>query len=575
MIRALITGSLYGEPQARTSQAGKLYATATNLMQAVKSLGMADSTAELFGFDDSAMRQAKTMAQIATRNQRRLSEQLSAVQGAAKRPEQARALGVDVADPDAVRAKIAEIKQERDAWETWSTNPDLVSRIRAEAEAQAGPRASAATGTAAHPAETARALVAHPDVRRLGDRIRVVERQADLRPELRPQDGGPVKAVIDRGKIVLVGEHWTADDLARMEGVLQHEGGVHLARDSGFYDPSVQAAGKVLRAVGLKALAGEASWNDVTRQFQALVRNHNSTAQRAHELARNALGEAADAQTDRLAEEALGYLAELNPRHSLIRRLMATVKAVLYRMGVKIELGDAELVALARLGLKQQARQQTGANRGEMSDEARYSQSATPRTKFDRSTLTTVTGKEFADFSREPLDLKALRQAAKEYAQRANIQRTVTNQDTGASITIQPRGIRETLQHGSGPQKIQSIAALDRLLENGVEVYTGADLKGRPFKVRVFAAKLDMGGQRYLVALGTKERSDRTLFYDHEMLEVARLGAATPQSSESLVAEADAPRQDSSLISIALKALQNNGSVRYSRPHAWAALPLT
>jgi len=335
-------------------QDGKTIATATNLMQAVKSLGMADSTIDMFGFDDSAMRQAESMARIASRHQRQLGEQLAAVQGAAKRPEQARALGVDVADPAAVRAKIAEIKTERDAWETWSTNPDLVAQIRQEAEAQ-NPRASVATGAATNPAETARALAAHPDVQRLGDRITVVERQAALRPELLPKDGGPVKAVIDRGKIVLVGEHWTAEDLARMEGVLQHEGGVHLARDSGFYDPIVQAAGKVLRAVGLKSLAGESSWNDVTRQFQALVKNQNSTAQRAHELARAALGKDADANPDLLAEEAIGYLAELNHKHSLIRRLAATVKAVLYRMGVKVTLDDAALVALARAGLRRVA----------------------------------------------------------------------------------------------------------------------------------------------------------------------------------------------------------------------------
>lgn len=335
-------------------QDGKTIATATNLMQAVKSLGMADAAIDMFGFDDSAMRQAETMANIAARHQRQMGEQLAAVQGAAKRPEQARALGVDVADPAAVRAKIAEIKTERDAWETWSTNPDLVAQIRQEAEAQ-NPRASVATGAATNPAETTRALAAHPDVQRLGDRITVVERQAALRPELQPKDGGPVKAVIDNGRIVLIGEHWTPDDLARMEGVLQHEGGVHLARDSGFYDPSVQAAGKVLRAVGLKSLAGESSWNDVTRQFQALVKNQNSTAQRAHELARAALGKDADANPDLLAEEAIGYLAELNHKHSLIRRLAATVKAVLYRMGVKVTLDDAALVALARAGLRRVA----------------------------------------------------------------------------------------------------------------------------------------------------------------------------------------------------------------------------
>ncbi len=66
---------------------------------------------------------------------------MAAVQGAAKRPEQARALGVDVADPAAVRAKIADLKAERDAWENWSTNPDLVARIRAEVAPAPAPAA--------------------------------------------------------------------------------------------------------------------------------------------------------------------------------------------------------------------------------------------------------------------------------------------------------------------------------------------------------------------------------------------------------------------------------------------------
>lgn len=115
-------------------QDGKSLATATNLMQAVKAMaaerGATDSTADMFGFEDSAMRQAEAMAKVAASHQRQLSEQLAAVQGAAKRPEQARTLGVDVADPQAVLAKIAEIKAERDAWANWSTNPELVARIR-------------------------------------------------------------------------------------------------------------------------------------------------------------------------------------------------------------------------------------------------------------------------------------------------------------------------------------------------------------------------------------------------------------------------------------------------------------
>jgi len=87
-------------------QDGKSAANAANLMLAVKTMaaerGAADSTGDMFGFDDSAMREAESMARIATAEQRRLSEQLSAVQGAAKRPEQARKLGgVEVVQSEA------------------------------------------------------------------------------------------------------------------------------------------------------------------------------------------------------------------------------------------------------------------------------------------------------------------------------------------------------------------------------------------------------------------------------------------------------------------------------------------
>lgn len=207
-------------------------------------------------------------------------------------------------------------------------------------------RASISDGRSSDPSATVRTLAARPEVQALGDRIAVVGRQSELRPELQPKDGGPVKAVIDGNRIVLVGEHWTAEDLANLDGVLQHEAGVHLARDSGFYDPKVQAAGKVLRAVGLKGLAGEASWADVTRQLESLRHNGNESVAKAV-----AMAEQAGTSPELMSEEALGYLAELNPKHSLVRRLVATVKAALYRMGVNVKLDDAALVALARSGL--------------------------------------------------------------------------------------------------------------------------------------------------------------------------------------------------------------------------------
>lgn len=113
---------------------GKSNAVAANTMRAVK-LMAGDKPAEqgdIFGFDDSAMREAENMARVASAKQRELSEQVAAVQGAAKRPDKAKALGVDVRDPEGVNKRIAELKAERAEWDNWSSNPRLVSDIRGE-----------------------------------------------------------------------------------------------------------------------------------------------------------------------------------------------------------------------------------------------------------------------------------------------------------------------------------------------------------------------------------------------------------------------------------------------------------
>lgn len=113
---------------------GKSIIQAVNTLQAVKALAseQGDSTGDMFGLDDSAMREAEQMATIASRRQRQLSERLAAIQGAAKRPELARKEGVDVKNPKAIQAKITELKREREAWDRWSTNPDLIASIRDE-----------------------------------------------------------------------------------------------------------------------------------------------------------------------------------------------------------------------------------------------------------------------------------------------------------------------------------------------------------------------------------------------------------------------------------------------------------
>lgn len=86
--------------------------------------------ADLFGFDDSAIRQAEAQAKIVAGEIRGLRDQINAVRGAAKRPEVAKKLGVDVKDPEAIRAKVQELQAEVEAWQSWYTNPRLVTKVR-------------------------------------------------------------------------------------------------------------------------------------------------------------------------------------------------------------------------------------------------------------------------------------------------------------------------------------------------------------------------------------------------------------------------------------------------------------
>ena len=105
-----------------------------NLMRAVgaaqKQAGAAGKQLDLFGADDSAMVAMKQQAKRAAAIQRGISEKISAVQGAVKRPEVARKLGVDVADPEGVAKKITELKGELERWNNWPMHPDLVAQTR-------------------------------------------------------------------------------------------------------------------------------------------------------------------------------------------------------------------------------------------------------------------------------------------------------------------------------------------------------------------------------------------------------------------------------------------------------------
>lgn len=110
---------------------GKSANLAVNMMQAIKALGVENNTTtDMFGFDDSAIKEAAAMAQVANRKQREIQTRLSAISGAAKNPAVAKAEGIDIRDPEAVNRRINELRQMKAAWDNWATNPQLIAEIR-------------------------------------------------------------------------------------------------------------------------------------------------------------------------------------------------------------------------------------------------------------------------------------------------------------------------------------------------------------------------------------------------------------------------------------------------------------
>ena len=116
-------------------QDGKTITVAENMVKAVRT--MTDDTAmksgDMFGFDDSALKEAENLARKAAAKQAEIQKTLSAVQGAARRPELAAREGVDVKDPEAVKRRIAELKQQKQDWQNWHTNPELTAELRGDA----------------------------------------------------------------------------------------------------------------------------------------------------------------------------------------------------------------------------------------------------------------------------------------------------------------------------------------------------------------------------------------------------------------------------------------------------------
>lgn len=195
-------------------QEGKTIAVAENMVKAVKT--MTDETAQgsgdLFGFDDSAMVEAENLAKAAVKKQNEIQRTLSAVQGAAKRPELAAKEGVDVKDPEAIKVRIAELKEQKRDWQNWHTNPKLTQELKAQPEKSVTDEKPAITEEAKAPAPDP---AAHPLPK---------EKDTFTNWNAKDSEGGPAEQSFTRGeyaKAVKSDKDKTFFDGGEIEGISQ------------------------------------------------------------------------------------------------------------------------------------------------------------------------------------------------------------------------------------------------------------------------------------------------------------------------------------------------------------------
>lgn len=126
----------------RVLQESKPLNNALNTMRAVMALtrekGQEPDTFDLFGFDDSALKEAEAMAKIASRKQRQINEQLTAIKGAVKNPKAAAKHGVIVENQADALEKVKTMTTLKSRWDNWSSHADLLAEVRQEIAEKGG-----------------------------------------------------------------------------------------------------------------------------------------------------------------------------------------------------------------------------------------------------------------------------------------------------------------------------------------------------------------------------------------------------------------------------------------------------
>ncbi|MBK8184715.1 MAG: PLxRFG domain-containing protein [Candidatus Competibacteraceae bacterium] len=163
-----------------------------------------------------------------------------------------------------------------------------------------------------------------------------------------PTRTGAAGYVDPQGAIHLIPSNMDQDALS----VALHEA-MHLARDDRFSEGNrahIRLAHAALKITGLKNFIGNPGFSTLTQQLHRLAAEGNKTAIEALDKARREA-------PGNVEDEALAYLVQYADENlPLVRRIIAAIRAALYRMGIKVKLTPADVRALALSALKARAK---------------------------------------------------------------------------------------------------------------------------------------------------------------------------------------------------------------------------
>lgn len=116
-------------------------------------------------------------------------------------------------------------------------------------------------------------------------------------------------------------------------------------------------------------------------------------------------------------------------------------------------------------------------------------------------------------------DSRNMRKAVHDWARTAFPQgTTVANADTGWGVQVTPSGIKASLHHGYDELLARSVPFIPQIIEGGIHLDSIEKKPG--LMSHIFANKIRLDGQDYVVGFVLREDKMGNRFYDHELTEI-------------------------------------------------------